>query len=210
MVDENDAAVQALNDGDTLTDSFNYTVQDGGLTDTAVLTISINGANDAPVAVDDTSATAGAAAPPRHGGTLNATGNVTPPATSWPTTPTWTTRRLAGGAAIRTGATEGAGTAGTLGGGLAGAHGTLTLVPTAATPMWSTRTTRGAGAQFSGRRSPTASTTPSRIGGLTDTAVLTISINGANDAPVAVNDTSASEKGGTDNDQRPAATPPAT
>jgi uncharacterized protein YegL len=42
--------VQALNGSATLTDSFNYTVQDpGGLTDTAVLTITIHGANDAPV-----------------------------------------------------------------------------------------------------------------------------------------------------------------
>ena len=54
MVNDNDPAVQALNVGGTITDSFNYTVQDGSLTDTAVLTVTINGANDAPVGVDDT------------------------------------------------------------------------------------------------------------------------------------------------------------
>src|SRR5262249_40584832 len=49
VVNDNDAAVQALNQGGTLGDSFTYTVQDsGGLSDTAVLTITINGANDAP------------------------------------------------------------------------------------------------------------------------------------------------------------------
>ncbi|WP_407119456.1 beta strand repeat-containing protein [Bradyrhizobium sp. LMG 9283] len=49
VVNENDATVQALNVGQTTTDTFNYTVTDGSLTDTAVLTVTISGANDAPV-----------------------------------------------------------------------------------------------------------------------------------------------------------------
>ncbi|WP_292491896.1 VCBS domain-containing protein [Mesorhizobium sp.] len=49
VVNENDSTVQALNAGGSTTDSFNYTVSDGTLTDTAVLTVTINGANDAPV-----------------------------------------------------------------------------------------------------------------------------------------------------------------
>ncbi|MCK1575097.1 VCBS domain-containing protein [Bradyrhizobium sp. 174] len=50
LVNDSDSAVQALNSGQTITDSFNYTVKDpGNLTDTAVLTVTINGANDAPV-----------------------------------------------------------------------------------------------------------------------------------------------------------------
>ena len=49
-VDENDSAVQALKAGETIVDRFNYTVSDGSLTDIAVLTITINGANDAPTA----------------------------------------------------------------------------------------------------------------------------------------------------------------
>jgi VCBS repeat-containing protein len=51
VVKNNKAAVQALKAGDTLTDSFNYTVSDGSLTDTAVLEVTITGANDAPVAL---------------------------------------------------------------------------------------------------------------------------------------------------------------
>ena len=68
--------MQALYVGGTLTDSFNYTVSDGSLDDTAVLTITINGANDAPVGVDDAGSTTEA------GGTNNgsvgsdATGNA--------------------------------------------------------------------------------------------------------------------------------------
>ena len=50
-VNETHAAVQALATGQALTDTFTYTVRDAaGLTDTAQLTITINGANDAPVA----------------------------------------------------------------------------------------------------------------------------------------------------------------
>ncbi len=46
--------VQALDDGLTaLTDVFNYTMTDGTANDTATLTISITGANDAPIAVND-------------------------------------------------------------------------------------------------------------------------------------------------------------
>src|SRR5204863_37234 len=55
-VNNSDAAVQALNVGQTITDSFNYTVSDGSLSDTAVLTITINGADDAPIGVNDSSA----------------------------------------------------------------------------------------------------------------------------------------------------------
>jgi VCBS repeat-containing protein len=54
-VDNTSPAVQALRTaGDTLVDSFSYTVRDAaGLTSTATLTVTINGANDTPVAVAD-------------------------------------------------------------------------------------------------------------------------------------------------------------
>src|SRR5207237_129880 len=58
VVNETDSAVQALQAGQSTTDSFNYTVSDGhGGSDTAVLTVTINGANDAPLAVDDSGST---------------------------------------------------------------------------------------------------------------------------------------------------------
>ena len=51
-------AVQSLSLGETLGESFTYTLSDGeGGTDTALLSIVINGANDPPVAVDDTNTT---------------------------------------------------------------------------------------------------------------------------------------------------------
>ncbi len=51
----NQSAADELDAGDTVTDVFNYTVSDGnGGTDIATITITIHGANDTPVAVDDT------------------------------------------------------------------------------------------------------------------------------------------------------------
>lgn len=49
-VDNNKPAVQALNANGTLKDVFTYTVQDAsGKTSTATITVTVNGANDAPV-----------------------------------------------------------------------------------------------------------------------------------------------------------------
>ncbi len=51
------AQFEALNNGDTATDSFTYTISDGVSTDTATVTVTINGVNDAPVAVNDSATT---------------------------------------------------------------------------------------------------------------------------------------------------------
>ena len=64
-VDQANATVQALNVGGTVNDVFTYTVKDpGGLTSTATLTITVNGANDAPIVANliaDTTGTEGTA-----------------------------------------------------------------------------------------------------------------------------------------------------
>ena len=50
VVDNNNAAVQALRSSDTLTETFNYSLQDMvGSLDSSTLTITITGSNDAPV-----------------------------------------------------------------------------------------------------------------------------------------------------------------
>ena len=52
------AALQALAAGESLNDTFSYTVSDGnGGTDTGVVTIQVTGVNDAPAAQDDTAST---------------------------------------------------------------------------------------------------------------------------------------------------------
>ncbi|MGF1582582.1 MAG: Ig-like domain-containing protein, partial [Gemmataceae bacterium] len=48
---------EALNVGETATDTFTYTLSDGALTDTATVTVTITGVNDAPVAIDDMATT---------------------------------------------------------------------------------------------------------------------------------------------------------
>ncbi len=47
------SAFQSLADGQTATDTFTYTITDGSLTDSAVVTIIVSGLNDAPVATDN-------------------------------------------------------------------------------------------------------------------------------------------------------------
>ena len=47
-VNNSNPTVDALKSGESLTDSFNYTVSDGQATATAVLTMTINGSNDTP------------------------------------------------------------------------------------------------------------------------------------------------------------------
>ncbi|MGZ8326959.1 MAG: beta strand repeat-containing protein, partial [Allosphingosinicella sp.] len=50
-------AAQGLDDGETANDVFNYTASDGTASDTATLTVTVDGANDAPVANDDAAST---------------------------------------------------------------------------------------------------------------------------------------------------------
>ncbi len=56
-IDNENPDVQALNFEDRLSESFEYTLSDGDLTDTANLTININGTNDAPVAYSEVNET---------------------------------------------------------------------------------------------------------------------------------------------------------
>ncbi|QJP08925.1 VCBS domain-containing protein [Pseudomonas multiresinivorans] len=76
VIDNTLAAVQRLSPGDTLVEDFTYQMTDaGGLSSVTTLTITIQGANDAPVAVDDHN-TATAAASDGTPGAVNANGNV--------------------------------------------------------------------------------------------------------------------------------------
>src|SRR5205085_177879 len=51
------AAAQALDDGELVSDAFGYTASDGTASDSATLTVTVTGLNDAPVANDDAAAT---------------------------------------------------------------------------------------------------------------------------------------------------------
>ncbi|MBZ9771578.1 beta strand repeat-containing protein, partial [Mesorhizobium sp. CO1-1-8] len=203
VVNENDLTVQALNTGGSTTDTFNYTVSDDSLTDTAVLTVTINGANDAPVGANDTSASLGAVAATEKSGTLNGSGGNNGSGNVLTNDTDVDSASLTVNA-IRTGGVEGSGTGGSLGVGLVGAHGTLTIAANGSyTYVVNENDLTVQALNTGGSTTDTFNYTVSD-GSLTDTAVLTVTINGANDAPVGVNDTSASlgaiaatEKGGT-------------
>ena len=104
--------------GQTATDTFTYTVSDGTATSTANLTFTITGINDNdPVAVDDTDTVP-------KGETITRAANTTFALNADDTDADGETLTITG---IRLGQSEGGGDPGTLGSGLVGTYGTLTL-----------------------------------------------------------------------------------
>ncbi|MBK8815397.1 MAG: DUF4347 domain-containing protein [Methylococcaceae bacterium] len=195
VVDNNNATVQALNVGQTLTESFNYTMSDGALTDIALLTITINGANDAPVAVNDTGTATEAGGVGNGTAGSDATGNVLSNDTDIDTAAGSRTVT-----AIRTGATEGSGTAGAVGTALVGTFGTLTINSDGTYTYVVDNNNPTVQSLNVGQTLTESFNYTMSDGAISDIAVLNITINGANDAPVAVNDTgTATEAGGVAN-----------
>ncbi len=188
-VDNSVTAVQALRDSaQTLTDVFSYTVTDAaGGTGTNTLSITLSGANDAPVGIDDTGAAVEAGGTSNLSAGSNASGNVLTNDTDVD---------VAGEArsvsAIRTGAESDLhGTVnGSVGAALSGRYGSLTLdadgdysyVVDEANAF--VQALRGTGQTLS----ETFTYTVSDVGGLTANAELTITIDGRNDAPVGADD----------------------
>ncbi len=153
------AAANALDDGDVVNDVFGYTASDGTASDTATLTVTVTGLNDAPVANDDTASTTEDAA---------VSGNVLTNDTD-PDDPL-------------TVANPGTyvGTYGTL---VLAADGSYTYTPNAAAQALDD------GEVVSDAFGYTASD-----GTASDTATLTVLVNGLNDAPVANDDTASTSE----------------
>ena len=149
------ASNQALDDGESVQDSFSYTVSDGSLSDTGTLTITIAGLNDAPVANDDTNSTSEDAA---------VSGNVLANDTD---------------VDVETLTVANAGT-------YVGTYGTLVLAADGSYTY-----TPGAAAQAldDGESAQDVFSYTASDGTASDTATLTITVNGLNDAPVANDDT---------------------
>lgn len=199
------AAVQALrSEGDLLFEAFTYTVTDSdGESDSATIFVVIRGQNDNPVATDDTATAVEAGGVNNSAAGVDPIGNVLTNDTDAdggevPGDPVdyGETQAVS---AVRTGATEGAGSAGTLGMELRGTYGWLTLN---ADGSYSYRLDNSMAA-VQALRGPTDTLldsfnyTLSDTDGATDIAVLNITIRGANDAPIANNDNAiAVEAGG--------------
>lgn len=193
-VDNSLAAVQALRgSGNTLNDSFNYSVADASnAQDTATLTITLHGANDAPVAVNDTAVAVEAGGVNNATPGSNPTGNVL----------TNDTDVDAFGESVRViGVSHGAST-GSLGSSLLGSYGSL-ILNADGSYSYVLDNSNAAVQALRGSANTLRETFNYRISdlaGATSSALLTITIQGRNDNPVAVDDNaSASEAGGTFN-----------
>ncbi len=155
------AAAQGLDDGESAQDVFAYTASDGTASDSASLTVTVNGANDAPVANDDAASTTEDSA----GVSGNVLGNDTD---------------VDGEALTVAAPGTYVGTYGTL---TIAADGSYTYVP-------------GAGAQGLdvGETAQDVFTYAATDGTASDSATLTVTVSGLNDAPVAVDDTNATDE----------------
>ena len=164
--------------------SFTYTVTSGGVTETATVNITVNAVNDAPVGVNDAGTATEAGGVNNGTAGSNATGNVLTNDTDVDTPAANLTV-----SAIRLGGTEGSGTAGTVGTALVGTYGTLTLNANGSYTYVVNNNNAAVQALAVGQTLTESFNYTVSDGSLSDIAVLTITINGANDAPVATNDT---------------------
>ena len=188
-VDNSNATVEALrSSANTLTDSFTYTMRDrGGLTSSTTLTVTIQGANDAPVAVADTATAVEAGGVANGTAGTNPTGNVLTNDTDVDAGDSKTVSAITGG---------------TVGSAKAGSYGALTLNSDGTYSYVVDNSNTAVEALRTSAQTLTDSFTYTMrdTAGLTSSTTLTVTIQGANDAPVAVNDTaSATEKGGYSN-----------
>ena len=162
--------------------TFDYTISDGqGGSATSSVNVTVNPVNDRPVAVNDVASATEAGGVQNGTGGQAATGNVLANDTDIDDT-------LLVVSAERTGAEAGSGTAGTVGSPLNGAYGTLTLNANGSYSYVVNQTNAAVQAlNTGGTLTDTFTYTTRDAAGLTDTAQLTVTINGANDAPVAQN-----------------------
>ncbi|MFQ4137985.1 VCBS domain-containing protein [Nodosilinea sp. PGN35] len=179
-LDDANATVDALNAGQSLTDTFIYTIRDGSnsQTDVASITITIQGANDNPVAVAD------AATATEAGGTgndipgFNPTGNVLLNDTDNDAGDTKTVARVIAG----TGAPTTAVAANT---NVVGTYGTLVINPDGSYSYTVNNGNSAVNALAVGQSVIDTFTYEVRdTAGGTHTTSLTITVNGANDAPI--------------------------
>ncbi|MGY3855943.1 VCBS domain-containing protein [Aeromonas intestinalis] len=196
VVDNTNATVQALLTGESLTETFSYRVMDlGNLNDITTLLITINGSNDAPIAVADTGTAIEAGGINNATQGSNATGNVLTNDTDPDSANLNETKTVS---AVSTGG----GTAGILGSALKGTYGWLTLnadgsysyvVDNSLPAVQALRLT-------SNTLTDSFRYTMRDAAGATSQANISITIQGANDAPTAVADTAtAIEAGGLNN-----------
>ena len=198
-VDNVNATVQALRlSGQTITDVFTYTVTDtAGATSTTQITVTIQGANDAPVAVAETATAVEAGGVSNGTVGTNPTGNVLTNDTDPDSVGNGETKTVSGVAAGTA-----ASASGSVGASVTGAYGSISI----ASDGSYTYTVDNANATVQALRTSGQTITDvftytmTDAAGATSTTQITVTIQGANDAPTAVADTAtAVEAGGVSN-----------
>ncbi|MFN6162949.1 MAG: beta strand repeat-containing protein, partial [Planctomycetota bacterium] len=192
-VDNSNTAVQALRtSANTIDDVFTYTVTDaGGLTSTTQVTITIQGANDAPIGVNDTNIAVEAGGLANGTAGTNPTGNVLTNDTDVDAGDTKTVTDVAAGSVSNPAGSVGSSVVGTYGSLQIAANGNYTYtVDNSNVAVQALRLSgQTLSETFTYRMADTL--------GLNSLATVTITIQGANDAPVGVDDTNiAVEAGG--------------
>ncbi len=195
-VDNNNAAVEALrSNGQTLSDVFTYTMTDAfGALSTAQITVTVHGANDAPIATDNTALAIEAGGVNNGTSGLNPSGNVLADdldADSAANGETQTVTGVAAGTVATASGSVGAGVAGNYGSISIAADGSyFYAVDNSNAAVQALRTTGQT-------LSDVFTYTIVDAAGLSSSAQITVTIDGRNDAPNAVNDAgNATEAGG--------------
>ena len=187
VVDNTNSTVQALRTAtDTVTESFTYTLSDtDGATSTTTLAITIQGTNDAPVAVADTGVAVEAGGVLNATGGSDATGNVLANDTDVDAGDTKTVSAVGG-------------VAGNVGSVVVGTYGSITLNADGSYTYVVDNTNSTVQALRTATDTVTESFTYtlSDTDGATSTTTLAITIQGTNDAPVAVADTGVAVEAG--------------
>lgn len=175
-------ATQALTANQPASDGFG-TVQivdtAGNTSLSSAIAFAITGTNDAPVGVNDSGSATEAGGTSNGTAGSNATGNVLTNDTDVDNTNVQLSVT-----AIRTGSTEGGGTAGTLGSALTGTYGSLTLTAAGSYTYVVNESNATVQALNSGGTLTDSFNYTFSDSSLTDIAVLNVTINGANDASI--------------------------
>ena len=200
------SAADALDPGDIVTDSFTYTVSDGTDTDTETLIVTVIGINDAPSAQNDVGViveggtlTVANSANANVSGSYDATGehsgDVLHTSSSSHSDSDEDASASLTVTAIRKGQESGSGDSGTVGVALTGTYGQLTIAADGSYSYVANQS--AANALAAGESANDYFTYTVSDGTATDTAQITITVLGSNDAPSATADTGYIQEGKT-------------
>ncbi|MEZ6095180.1 MAG: VCBS domain-containing protein [Pirellulaceae bacterium] len=193
VVDNSNATVQGLRtSGDTIVDTFSYTVQDSqGASSTTQITVTIQGTNDDPVAVVDAANAIEASGVANGTAGTDPSGNVLTNDTDVDSGDTKTVIGVVTGVA--------GSASGNVGSALVGTYGTVTLNSDGSYSYVVDNSNAAVQAllTYSDTLTDTFTYTMTDIAGATSTTQLTVTIHGGNEAPDAIDDAAtATEAGG--------------